>query len=229
MAWTHPPLKRSYACNEDLLLYLRERKGWTQSELALKAGYSERLINKAEAGKSISTTTIDILAEALSTAEETIYPEDLICDAVALAKEFMAGFYIHKINMFNALHHFLDEEMVLKFAGDPEKIPFAGTYRGLAELQRFADIFYSILEVPAGHNHEPWYQYFAQGNDVIVWGESWIHPIGTPMEKPMKMSNHLKFCKGKLILFEDVFDTQHGEEVVGKFLEKKNGQARPPV
>ncbi len=207
---------RSYPCNVDLLVSLRERKGWTQQKLAAISGYSERLINKAESGRSISSAAIEILAETLSTEEDPIYFEDLISDPIALAKEFMAGIYVHQKNVVTAIRHFLDEDIVFRLAGDPATIPFAGEHRGFAAVERAFEIFFSIMEAPPNYDYKAGISYLAQGKDVIVWGESWLHPIGVPMDKPMPISHRLTFHKGKLVLFENVFDTLHAAKVLGE-------------
>jgi len=107
----------------------------------------------------------------------------------------------------SATRHFLDEKIVIVSVGDPEAIPFSGTYCGIDEMQQFMEIFYSILEAPPDHDYEPWYRYFFHGNDVMVLGESWLHPIGAPLDKPISLSIQFKFCKGKLILYRNVYDT----------------------
>jgi len=214
MAPPERPRKRSYPCNSDLMTFLRERKGWTQYELAVASGYSERLINKAESGRPISTGAIEILAETLSLPEEPISLEDLICDPVALAKEYMAALYTQQGNIVSAIRHFLDDDVVFWVAGDPAIFPFAGEHRGIPQIDAAFQRFFAVLQAPENHDHEPGFSYLAQGRDVIVWGESWLHPIGTPMEKPVMITHRLTFHKGKLVRFEDIFDTLQGARVL---------------
>ena len=85
------------------------------------------------------------------------------------------------------------------FRETPTYSPFAGEHRGIASVERAFENFYSILEVPDGHDHTPWYTYLGHGNDVIVWGDSWIHPRGAPMTTPMKLVHRMKFRRGKLL------------------------------
>ncbi len=212
MAWKEPPLKRSYACNPELLTFLRDSKGLTQQQLAEIAGYSERLISKAEAGQPISIGTIDDLAEALSTEDEPIYPEDLITDPVKHAKEYIAAVYTRGKGVVDAIAHFLDDDLVFRVAGDPEQLPFAGEHHGIDGVRRMFDIFFSMLEAPKNHNHEEHYTFIGQGNEVSMVGESWIHPIGLPMEKPIMITHRFVFRRGKLVLLEDVFDTMSGKK-----------------
>lgn len=218
------PRKRSYPCNTELFTFLRERKGWTQQDLAIASGYSERLINKAESGRRISTAAIEILAETLSLPEEPISLEDLISDPVALAKEYFDGLYIHQESIVSAIRHFLDEDVVFWIAGDPAIIPFAGEYRGIEEVERLFKIFFSIIQAPEQMEWEPKVTYLTQGRDVIVWGESWLHPIGAPMKKPMILTHRMTFHKGKLVRFEDIFDTLEG----ARLLQEAASRSNPP-
>lgn len=216
MGWSTTNLKRAYACNPDILRQLRESRGWTQRELAIRSGYTDRLVSKAESGRSVSAHTVEVLAETLSTPDQPIYPEDLIFDPVARAKDYIKSFYCHQREVVAKIRHFLDDEVVYRIAGDPALIPFAGEHRGIEAVERLMELFFSLLEVPENHDPEPWYRYMGQGNEVIIWGESWIHPIGSPMTKPIGVTIRMVFRKGKLVLFDDVFDTQAGEACLRK-------------
>ena len=93
MAWTSTDLARSYPCNMRFLKQCRENRNWTQKQLAQRAGYTERLIRKAESGRNISVGTIDDLATALSTTEQQIFPEDMITCYESLARSFTDAWY----------------------------------------------------------------------------------------------------------------------------------------
>jgi transcriptional regulator with XRE-family HTH domain len=215
MGWASTGLRRSYECNREILINLRERRGWTQQELATRAGYSERLISKAEAGQPISALAVEDLAEALSLPEDPVYPEDLVSDLVQLTKEFIAATYNHsQRNLADAVQHFLDDEIEYHFAGDPSVIPFAGKHRGIAAFERVVEIFYSVLEAPPNHDPRPWHEYLRQGNDVVIFGQSWIHPIGEPFGTPIRFVERFRYRRGKLILIENLFDTFEGADVL---------------
>jgi len=208
-----PPRRRSYPCNAELLNFLRERRGWTQFEFAAIAGYSERLINKAESGRPISTAAIEILAETLSTPDAPVYFEDLICDNIGLAKEYIDQFHVHQKNAAHAIRHFLDDDVTFWVSGDPKVFPFAGEHYGFEGVNHFFQAFFSVLEVPENYDYKAGYSYLAQGQDVIIWGVTWVHPIGTPMDKPVVLTHKLTFRKGNLVRLEDLFDTQKAAQV----------------
>ena len=104
--------------------------------------------------------------------------------------------------------------MVFHLAGDPAMVPFAGTYQGLSEVERFFDRLFSIVEAPADHDYKACYRYLAQGKDVIIWGHSWLHPIGAPLELPTQVTHRVSFRKGKMVLFDGVYDTLHAARLL---------------
>ena len=93
--------RRSFACNGRLMRSIRERRGLRQFDLAQMAGFSVRLIGKAEAGQPLSMETIDVLAEALSSEERRITAADLMQNLVAIAEEYERSKYIHKLSLIH--------------------------------------------------------------------------------------------------------------------------------
>lgn len=200
--------KMSYACDPLMLRQLRERRGWTQATLAEKSGYSLRLISKIESGETASRQSLEDVAEALSLPTEPVSFEDLISDPIGLARQYLAALHMHQAQMFDVISYMLHDEVVFIMAGDPAVIPFSGTYHGHEGVRELTRRFFSVLQVPEGYDHLPHYSYTSNGTDVLVWGKSWLHPIGQPMPEPMPLSHLMRFRDGKLILFDDHFDTQ---------------------
>lgn len=198
--------KRSHACHVDTLVYLRQRKGWTQHELSAAAGYSRRLISKAESGQAISVSAIEVLAEALSIDSDPVVWEDLVCDPVAVAREYFTALYRYQRQSFARIRHLLDEEVVVRASGDPAALPFAGEFRGLAEVERRFELFFAALEAPANRDYAGEHVYVAQGNVVNVSGDSWWHPLDRPCE-PVLFSIRLTLRRGKIRLVEELLDT----------------------
>ena len=204
-------MNRAYACNRDFLRHLRLQNGWTQADLARRAGYSERLISKAEAGVPIARDTIVDLADAFSESnKEPIFWEDLACDPCQLAQRYLDALHVHKQNALDHLLDFVHEDIVFRIAGDPAQIPFAGEHVGLDAVRHMFHIFFGVLEVPSDHDYNQGYQVMGQGPNAIIWGESWIHPVGQPMEHPIRVSNLLMFRRGKLVFLDDCYDTAAG-------------------
>lgn len=201
---------RSTACNGRLLTSERRSRGWTQGELAAKSGYTERLIVKAEASKKVSLQTIRDLAQTLSESGETVSIADLSCDPVELSRQFFRGMYHHQGDVIEKTKHLLSPDCVFEFAGDPEVFPFAGTHVGLEAADRAFRMFFSALEPPEDRDEFEKFEYMAAGRGVMVWGESWIQPIGAPMSAPVKVAIKMDFRDGLLMRFDDRFDTQEG-------------------
>lgn len=204
-------MNRAYACNRDFLRHLRLQNGWTQADLAKRAGYSERLISKAEAGVPIARDTIVDLADAFSESnEEPVFWEDLACDPIQLAQRYLDALHIHQQNVIEHLLDFVHEDVVFRIAGDPAQIPFAGEHAGIDAVRRAFGIFFAVLEVPKGYDYNRDYQVMGQGPNAVIWGESWIHPKGKPMDQPIRVSNLLMFRRGKLVFLDDCYDTAAG-------------------
>lgn len=87
---THP---RSIPCNGAVVRRLRKRLGLTQSQLAERSGFSERLVRKAEASIPISMKTVKQLAISLSDEERRVEPNLLICSPIEIAKRLLLSGY----------------------------------------------------------------------------------------------------------------------------------------
>ena len=205
---------RSVQCNGSLLAARRRTRGWTQAELASKAGFTERLISKAEAGNTVSTQTLHVLAATLSENGETVTFEDLATNPVALTRQFIESMYHDCGKVIDATEHFLHPECAFFFSGDSDVFPFAGWHYGLDAGRRAFDLFFSILEPPEDLSELEHWNYLPTDAGAIAWGDSWIHPIGRPMDEPVKVAVKNQFQGGLLTKWEDLFDTQAGAAVI---------------
>ncbi len=77
-------LGRSTATNTQRIKELRAERGWTQYELAEKAGLSKRTVENAEVGKRVSLPTLKMIAEAFGVSVKELHKEQL--EAVAASK-----------------------------------------------------------------------------------------------------------------------------------------------
>ena len=205
---------RSYCCNGELLKALRKQRGWSQEQLAKEAGYSDRVIRKAEGGRSISVETIRDLAEALDGEESSVCPEDLICDPLALTQGFIAAVYQHRADVITHVRHFLADNVVFRQAGDPNLFPFAGEHLGIDAADQMFKLFFTYLEQPEGWRFEPQYRVSSCGKTVFVTGEEWTHPIGRPLDSPMWVILTFTYEGGKLTAYDGKFDTDYGRRVI---------------
>ena len=197
-------------CNGKLISQLRKKIGWTQGELARRAGFTERLIVKAEASQNIAPSTLSIIAEALTEGGESVVLQELSADPAILAKEFFLSTYNHGPKALDVNRHFISPDLVVHFAGDPTVFPFAGSHMGIEAARKAFELFYSVIQPPKDHSEIESIQFVSTGHGALVWGETWAHPIGVPMSGPMKFAIKLDFRNGLMTVFDDRFDTLEG-------------------
>jgi transcriptional regulator with XRE-family HTH domain len=131
MAWKETrKLAPTMACNGALVRFFRKQQGWTQQELATIAGYTERLVRKAETGQKLNADTIEDLAEALSTNACVVHPEDLISDPEAALWTYIKSFAIGERQIVAQCQSVMAEDVQIHVPGNPNFLPFAGDYDG---------------------------------------------------------------------------------------------------
>lgn len=208
-----PPVNRSMSCNGKLIAKIRKELGWTQNDLARKSGYTERLIGKAEASQAIASSTLKIIAQTFHEAGVSVTQMDLSSDPAALAREFFRSTYKYGTKSLEVNKRFISPDLVVHFAGDPNVFPFAGTHVGIQAAQRAFDLFYSVIVPPEDDTEMENIQIVSTGHGALIWGETWAHPIGMPMDKPMKFAIKMDFKDGMMTVFDDRFDTFEGAKL----------------
>lgn len=174
---------------------LRIARGWTQKELARIAGYSERLIRKAEKGGSLNPSTITNLAIALSTPTEPVTPAQLIIDHLSITRQWVNGFNEHGRHMLEHIRSFVANEFELHCPGESDSAPFVGTFRGKTGLQRWLDLYFSAFN--RSSNIQVNYAVGVSDPFVIArWTESGSR--GTTTVGPIRVNLVVRF-KGDLI------------------------------
>lgn len=78
---------RSYRVLGDRLRELRVGRAWSQREAAERAGFSDRLIRKAERGGPLELKTIALLAQLYSQPGAPVNPQTLLADRLEQANE----------------------------------------------------------------------------------------------------------------------------------------------
>jgi transcriptional regulator with XRE-family HTH domain len=213
MGWSTPPTRRSYACRGDYVKSLRERRGWTQEKFATVAGYSPRLIRKVESSASLNPETIADIAEALSTSETPIFPEDLVSDPEGAARLFVESYDRHEVDLLAHCRHILAEDLVFWCAGAGLGCPFGKEFHGLNEFQEFWTSFFSVVVRPKLRPLMP--TFALAGNEVVA--RMVEYPIINGVEGPPIWIVHvMKFRRGKIARMENYFDTLVGEQVLSQ-------------
>jgi len=137
---------RFIAINGRELRTQRLVRGWTQQRLAKIAGYTERLVRKAEKGGTLDIATIQDLAEALSTPAQAVAVESLTMDISAIARKWVESWELLETRMLPEIEPFLAEDFEFVCPGEPGAAPFVGTFRGAVGMQQWLDAYFSVLQ-----------------------------------------------------------------------------------
>ena len=126
----------------------RQRRGLTQAQLATHAGFSERLIRKAESGEAVRPHTLEVLAEALSTADEPVSVADLRGDPLAVVQTYYRIRRQFGYDFVPHCRHLFGEGYTVTMHGDRRVLPYAGTWEGVEGLHE--------LYQQTKHYFRPW-------------------------------------------------------------------------
>lgn len=212
------PKARFIAINGRELRSLRLARGWTQSQLAKSAGYSERLIRKAEKGGNLDHGTIQNLAEALSTPDSHVPLESLTLNIAAIAQKWVESWEHHEARMVPEIAGLLTENFEFVCPGEPGTAPFIGTFRGAAGLQQWLDLYFSVIQRQKNDEVE----YLVGENTVVArWLEIGSF-LGTPAP-PIRVNMHFQFVDGLIARMVDDYDTHTGTVAAMTAKSKLNG------
>ena len=196
-------MSRFQHVNTQVLRELRLKRGWSQKELAEKAGYSDRLVRKAEFGGKLDVDTIRNIAEALSTLNEKITLDFLTNDVLSVAKTFMQFFDERGAGMLPAINHYIAPDFVLHVTSAIESLPLHGTWDGKQGLCEFLNLFFGTFSrVP--NSLAPRY---AVGTDFIV--ASYTDTLQAPNrpDEMIQVYRHFHFRDGQLSRIDDLYES----------------------
>ncbi len=94
-------------------------------------------------------------------------------------------------------------------AGDPNLIPFAGPFTDIRGFERFFKEFFKLL-------HRPDKTTFSapilivEGMNVVAIDKERVDMPGIAVDSIVDVMIRMRFERGKMVLFEDVFDTASG-------------------
>lgn len=216
------PPSRFRQINGNTLKKHRLNRGWSQSELARKAGYSERLIRKAEAGGSLSFETIADLAEALSDDQRCIAADHLLFDDhLSMAQQFVKGYDELGANMVQSYSHLFADHVLIHCPADPQQVPFAGEWHGIDGLQQFLNHFFSIfVRVPLSLS--PSFM-VGEGRVSARYDDRLIFKgIVLP---PFWVNLHFHFEQGLIARIDDEYDTKNAALALDEAIAQLRGGA----
>ncbi len=197
MPWLVNPREQSLEVNGDLICYYRQLRGWTQLQFAQTAGYSRRLISKAESNGVLRRDTISNLAASLSTPGSLVTPEDLISDPRFIGRKFIEVFAKNERRFVEKLWDALGEDVICYVGGNVEQIPFAGRFVGRDGMQGYFDRFFDVMQRPSNSLDLENVTVMHQGNLVMIDARDELQLSGAP---PFECSVQivLNFERGKI-------------------------------
>jgi transcriptional regulator with XRE-family HTH domain len=198
-------LKRSLVVNGEMLRFLRSRRGWTQEELATIAGYTGRVIRKAEASGSLHPDTIEILAEALSGPDWTVDPEDLVTIPELMARAVINAYRYKERQVVANVNGVLHEDLAVYAAGEEVGLPFAGSYSGVDGFDRFFGNYFEAFVRPDKELFQP--VFYSKGNEVILHGQEAVQANDSKDVISSWIFIKFTFERGRLIRYENFYDT----------------------
>ena len=188
-----------------MLRFLRGRRGWTQDDLAIKAGYTDRIIRKAEASGSLHPDTIEILAEALSGDDWTVNPEDLVTTPELMARAVINAYRHQERQVVANVETLLHDDLTVYAAGEEVGLPFAGAYSGVEGFDDFFGRYFKAFLRPDKHLFQP--TFYSRGNEVILHGQEAVQAVDSTDVISSWIFIKFTFERGKLIRYENFYDT----------------------
>ena len=181
----------------------------TQLQLAKAAGYTERLVRKAETGGRLDISTVQNLAEALSQFGQPVSVDSLLQDNLAIAKLWVEKFDELGRGMLAAIESCLSDDFVFYCPGNPQTVPFAGTFLGATGLQLWLDGYFSVFTRQAPQELE-----FTTGSDAVV--ARWMEhcSIGKTPCRPIRISMYFRFRDGLIVRIDNDCDTKTCEDAI---------------
>jgi len=210
-------------CNGPRIIEVRRDCGFTQEGLAEAAGYSVRLVRKAEKNGVIRFSTLTALATALQRAGQKISASDLCSDPLQVVQAFVEAYRGHEQNMVARIRHLLSDDLSVFIAGDPTIIPFAGEYHGPDGLQEFWNRFFALIERYDKNALD--LQYFVCGSEVVAYGTEKGRIKGQDTDEPSWLSLKFDIRDGVITRFEDYFDTASAQAYIQDFQQRQKAES----
>lgn len=221
MAWLIPPGARSLPCSGEVLRHYREKRGWTQEELANRAGFTKRLVAKAEANGSLKPYSIEVLAETLSEGADEVFPEDLTTSPKELAIALLLAICDHESETVASCRQFLSDDLILYIPGGADCAPLSGVHRGVDGLDRYFRTFFRMFQRPDKELAKKTAVVAEDGNRVVVaCFEKLANEFIPPGIDGAPLTMYMVFSRGKLCELQFVFDTVNMASILTAWREK---------
>lgn len=137
--------RASYPIDRKRLRVARLSAGLSQTELASKAGYTARLIRKAEKVGRLSGAAIEDILQALNEHGCQLSVRDLCSDDVSVSVRFLQRFLSKPIESADGFIDDISDEVVFHCAGG-ESNPWSGTFVGAKAFADWHERFHAEFE-----------------------------------------------------------------------------------
>lgn len=202
---------RSIRTNGNSIRRLRLERGWTQTELAKRAGYSPRLIGKAEGNGCLDLETIRNIAEALSNTGHVVSVEHLTLDIRSIAVRWMDALNEHGPEMASYISQHLADDFMFDCPGLPETAPFIGKWYGMEGLLKFWRLYFGVFRrVP--HKDVT----YSVADDLVIARYLESGYLGDQLCGPIRINMVFHFREGLIYRIDDEYDTQAGAITLSK-------------
>ena len=213
MNWINPPQHRSVACNGEVIRFYRRMQDWTQQQLADAAGYTRRVIAKAESGGSLYPDTVEVIAEALSTEQRVVYPEDITSSPREMTAAVLRAITEYEANAVEHMQHLLADNLEVHFPGGPESAPLSGVHRGIEGYDKLMKAFFEIFQRPDKEVAKNTAVITADGNRAVLSCFETLDHEFIPTEvrqtgEAGALCLFLLFSRGKIAKIQYLFDTK---------------------
>jgi ketosteroid isomerase-like protein/DNA-binding XRE family transcriptional regulator len=195
---------------------LRKHSGFTQVDLAHRAGYSERVVRKAESGGPLRFETIRDLSQCLSTPDQVVEPRHLLQSNRELAIQFVHAYDHFSRDALSHCEGLFTEDFEFFCPGDPDQAAFAGHWKGVDGMQEFFDRFFSIFSRKEG-SLQP--TYLEADNRVVARYEDQVFFESHTMPS-FWVNLHFQFRDGLIARIDDEYDTRLAAESFSELLRR---------
>ncbi len=177
--------------------------GLTQAELAKRAGYSERLVRKAEMCGTLNADTIRDLATALTINGERVSLADLTFDLVATAKQIIRGYDCCGATMLDRCAELFAPEFVLHCPSIRTSPKMQTDWKGIAGVQAFLSSFFQRFTRVSDSLSV---RYSIGENRVTARFDERLCCCGHPLE-PLFVNLHFTFANCLVTRIDNEYDT----------------------
>lgn len=219
---------RSFRVLGNRLRELRVARAWSQREAAERAGFSDRLIRKAESGGPLELKTIALLAELYNQPGAPINPQTLLADRLERANEASAVYEplvrrwwqeVWNEGRLDAIDELTTPDVVLRADG--------AEMRGRAELRKRTEAIraaFSEIEVHLD-------QVTVSGDWVISrWRVAMTHTgpwMGMPPTHKRIVVNGSTWMRGENGLLAEGWDYWEKQEAADELRGERRGTGPP--